>query len=334
MSVLIIAEAGVNHNGNIDLAKEMIIKAKEAGADYIKFQTFIPKQLVSASAQKAGYQKETTGSDESQLEMLAKLALTFEDFKKLQEECKKVGIGFVSTPFDLESIDFLTTLNMPFWKIPSGEITNEPYLRAIGKTHMPVIMSTGMSTVEEIREALQVLREEGCEDIRLLHCNTQYPTPMEDVNLAAMDTLRKEFQVPVGFSDHTMGIYVPIGAVARGAEVIEKHFTLDHSMEGPDHKASLEPDELKEMIACIRQVERAIGSGRKEPSPSEKTNMVAVRKSIVAAKEIKKGEIFTEDNLTTKRPGDGMSPMKWSLIIGKKADKDYHVEDKIDGFVL
>ncbi len=334
MSVLIIAEAGVNHNGSIDLAKEMIIKAKEAGADYIKFQTFIPQNLVSASAQKAGYQKETTGSDESQLEMLEKLALTFDDFEELQESCKKIGIGFVSTPFDLASIDFLNTLNIPFWKIPSGEITNEPYLRAIGKTHLPVIMSTGMSTIEEIREALQVLREEGCEDIKLLHCNTQYPTPMEDVNLAAMDTLRKEFDVPVGFSDHTMGIHVPIGAVARGAQVIEKHFTLDHNMEGPDHKASLEPDELKEMVSCIRQIEKTIGTGIKEPSPSEKANMVAVRKSIVAAKNIKKGEVFTEENLTTKRPGDGISPMKWSFVIGKKADKDYNIEEKINESVL
>lgn len=330
MSVLIIAEAGVNHNGSIELAKEMIIKAKEAGADYVKFQTFIPKNLVSKTAQKAGYQKEATGSDESQLQMLSKLALTFENFKELQECCKEVGIGFLSTPFDLDSIEFLNTLKMPFWKIPSGEITNEPYLRAIGKTGLPVIMSTGMTTLDEIREALQVLREEGCEDIKLLHCNTQYPTPMEDVNLAAMETLRKEFHVPVGFSDHTMGIHVPIGAVALGAEVIEKHFTLDHDMEGPDHKASLEPEELKAMVSCIRQLEKAIGTGLKEPSPSERTNMVAARKSLVAAVDIKKGDLFTKENLTAKRPGDGMSPMKWSALLGKVATKDYKADEKIE----
>ena len=330
MSVIIIAEAGVNHNGSIDLAKEMIIKAKEAGADYVKFQTFIPKNLVSKTAQKAGYQKDATGDDESQLQMLSKLALTFGDFKELQECCKEVGIGFLSTPFDLDSIEFLNTLKMPFWKIPSGEITNEPYLRAIGKTGLPVIMSTGMTTLDEIREALQVLREEGCEDIKLLHCNTQYPTPMEDVNLAAMETLRKEFRVPVGFSDHTMGIHVPIGAVALGAEVIEKHFTLDHNMEGPDHKASLEPDELKAMVSCIRQIEKAIGTGLKEPSPSEQTNMVAARKSLVAAIDIKKGELFTKENLTTKRPGDGISAMKWSKLLGKVASKNYEADDKIE----
>lgn len=330
MSVLIIAEAGVNHNGNIELAKKMIKKAKEAGADYIKFQTFVPKNLVSASAQKAGYQKEATGSDESQLDMLSKLALTFNDFKELQACCKEVGIGFISTPFDLDSIEFLNTLEMPFWKVPSGEVTNEPYLRAIGKTRLPVIMSTGMTTLEEIREALRVLREEGCKDIKLLHCNTQYPTPMEDVNLAAMETLRKEFQVPVGFSDHTMGIHVPIGAVALGAEVIEKHFTLDHNMEGPDHKASLEPDELKEMVSCIRQMEKAIGTGLKEPTPSEKINMVAARKSLVAAVDIKKGEVFSEENLTTKRPGDGISAMKWSAFLGKTATKDYKADEKIE----
>lgn len=328
MSIRIIAEAGVNHNGNMELAKKMVDKAKEAGADYIKFQTFQPEKLVSKYADKAEYQKKTTGSEESQLEMLKKLALTQEDFRELKDYCKEAGIGFISTPFDLESIDFLERLDMDFWKVPSGEITNLPYLIKIAKTGRPIVMSTGMCQMEEIEEALTWLKKSGAGEITLLHCNTQYPTPMEDVNLNAMQSLRRQFQLPVGYSDHTQGIEVPIAAVALGATVIEKHFTLDQTMEGPDHMASLAPEELTAMVRGIRNIEKALGDGEKGVTPSEMANRTVARKSIVAAGSIRKGEPFTETNLTVKRPGNGISPMSWFEVLGKTAKRDY-TEDEL-----
>lgn len=329
MGIRIIAEAGVNHNGSIELAKQMVDQARAAGVDYVKFQTFQPEALVSRFAEKAEYQKETTGSGGSQLEMLQKLALTQEDFRELKGYCDKVGVGFLSTPFDLDSIDFLETLDMDFWKIPSGEITNLPYLVRIAHTGREIVMSTGMCRETDIEAAVAALRQNGAGEITLLHCNTQYPTPMEDVNLRVMDTLRRHFGVPVGYSDHTIGIEVPIAAVALGACVIEKHFTLDKTMEGPDHRASIEPDELQAMVAAVRNVERALGSGEKQPSESEKENIGIVRKSIVALREIKEGELFTESNLTVKRPGTGISPMHWFDVIGKRAHKAYKVDEMI-----
>jgi N,N'-diacetyllegionaminate synthase len=328
VSVYIIAEAGVNHNGKLDSAIEIVDQAKEAGADCIKFQTFISRNLVAKTANKADYQIENTGTSESQLAMLSKLELSYHDFIIINRYCKDKNIQFLSSPFDLESIDFLNNLEMPFWKIPSGEITNLPYLLKIAKTHKPVILSTGMSTLDEIQAAIDVLNKNGCGDITLLHCTTEYPAPYQDVNLKAMITLRNMFQVPVGYSDHTLGIEIPIAAVAMGAKVIEKHFTLDRNMEGPDHKASLEPHELKAMVSAIRNVEAALGSGEKKPSESEKKNIAVARKSIVARRDIKKGEVFTEENITTKRPGNGISPMRWFEVLGKKAIK-YFKEDEL-----
>ena len=324
--VFIIAEAGVNHNGDIKLAYKMIDVAKAAGADAIKFQTFVSENLVSTHAKKAEYQKENTGNQESQLEMLKKLELSYEDFRKLNEYCLKSGITFLSTAFDLESIGFLNTLNLPIWKVPSGEITNLPYLEKIAATKKEIIMSTGMSTLEEISDALGALK--GAKKITILHCNTEYPTTMKDVNLRAMKTLKKEFGLDVGYSDHTEGIEVAIAAVALGANVIEKHFTLDKEMIGPDHKASLEPDELRRMVQSIRNVERALGSEKKGLTSSEEKNISIVRKSIVAKKRINKDEPFTEDNITIKRPGNGISPMKWYQVIGSVALKDFE-EDEI-----
>lgn len=326
----IIAEAGVNHNGDVKLAKEMILEAKKAGADAVKFQTFVSKNLVSSFAPKAEYQKKTTGQSESQLEMLQKLELSYEYFTLLSQFARELGIDFISTPFDLESIDFLMTLQMPFWKLPSGELTNWPYLMKIKQTGMPIILSTGMSTVEEIKEALKVFDSYDREDITLLHCNTEYPTPFCDVNLRAMKTLRETFGVRVGYSDHTSGIEVPIAAVALGAEVIEKHFTLNRNMEGPDHKASLEPMELADMIKAIRNIEQAMGDGVKKPSPSEIKNIPVARKSIVASRDIRSGETFTEENITTKRPGDGISPMKWLDVLGKKAKRNFIQDEKVE----
>lgn len=327
--VCIIAEAGVNHNGDFNLAKKMVDAAKEAGVDYIKFQTFIPEKLVVKNAEKAQYQKETTGNSESQLRMLKKLTLSNENFIELKEYCDQIRIGFISTPFDIESINFLNTFNMDFWKIPSGEITNLPYLEAIGATGRKVIMSTGMSDLDEIKAAIEILEEKGIKDIKLLHCNTQYPTPYEDVNLNAMKTIADATGKIVGYSDHTQGIEVPIAAVAMGAKVIEKHFTLDKSMEGPDHRASLEPIELKTMVTAIRNIENAIGMGKKEPTESEIGNRQIVRKSIVATRAIKCGEFYTADNLTTKRPGNGISPMKWYDVLGQRANKDYEEDELI-----
>lgn len=328
--VCIIAEAGVNHNGSFSIAKKMICAAKEAGADYIKFQSFNPQKLVSKDAEKAEYQKENTGTNETQLEMLQKLTLTEDDFCELKKYCDEMDIGFISTPFDLDSIIFLEKFDMDFWKVPSGEVTNLPYLELIAKTGKKVIMSTGMCDIEEIQQGVDVLEKNGTMDIVLLHCNTQYPTPYEHVNLNAMLTIKEVLDKEVGYSDHTQGIEVPIAAVAMGATVIEKHFTLDKRMEGPDHKSSLNPIELKQMVTAIRNIEQAIGNGLKEPSPSEIANKAIARKSIVAGRAIKKGEILSEENLTTKRPGTGISPMKWHEIIGNIAKRDFSEDEMIE----
>ena len=328
--VIIIAEAGVNHNGSFELAKKMVDAAKEAGVDYVKFQTFNPEKLVSKYAEKAEYQKETTGSDETQLQMLQKLTLTEDNFLSLLDYCSEVGIGFISTPFDLDSIAFLETFDMDFWKVPSGEVTNLPYLEAIARTKRKVVISTGMCDMNEIQDAIQVLEKNGTTDITLLHCNTQYPTPYEHVNLSAMNSIRDALHKEVGYSDHTQGIEVPIAAVAMGATVIEKHFTLDKNMEGPDHKASLNPAELQQMVVAIRNIEQAIGNGLKEPSSSEMANKAVARKSIVASRSIKQGELFSEDNLTTKRPGTGISPMRWYEVVGKVAPRDFSEDEIIE----
>ena len=328
--VIIIAEAGVNHNGSVSLAKKMVDAAKEAGADYVKFQTFVPQALVASYASKAEYQKAATGSDETQLQMLNKLALTKDNFKELRDYCSTVGIGFISTPFDMGSIDFLESFDMDFWKIPSGEVTNFPYLVAMAKTGRKIIMSTGMCNLSEIKDAIEVLESNGADDITLLHCNTQYPTPFDDVNLQAIKTISESTGKPVGYSDHALGIEIPIAAVAIGASVIEKHFTLDRNMGGPDHKASLTPDELKEMVTSIRNVERAMGNGIKVASKSEEANKTVARKSIVANCKIVEGEKFTEDNLTTKRPGTGISPMRWDEIIGRVSNRNYEKDELIE----
>ena len=330
--VIIIAEAGVNHNGNYDLAVKMIHEAKRAGADYVKFQTAVPELVISTFAPKAEYQKETTGADESQLDMCRAIHLPLTDYVKLAAICKEEGIGFMSTPFDLVSIDVLEELDMDYWKIPSGEITNLPYLRKIASKGRRVIMSTGMCEMQEIADALAVLEAGGLtrDQITLLHCNTQYPTPFADVNLAAMHTIAATFGTKVGYSDHTRGIEVPIAAVAMGAKVIEKHFTLDCNMEGPDHKASLEPHQLKAMVDAIRNVEEAIGSAEKHATASETPNKEVARKSIVAARAIAKGEVLTEENITVKRPGNGISPMLWDSVIGTKAKRDFIYDELIE----
>jgi N,N'-diacetyllegionaminate synthase len=328
--VFVIAEAGVNHNGNIEIAKKLINAAKNSDADAVKFQTFKAEKVMSKFAQMADYQKVNTGIDETQLEMIKKLELSYNDFVYLKEYCDKLDIEFMSTPFDYDSIDFLNELDVQHWKIPSGEITNLPYLIKIAKLHKPVILSTGMSTMEDIQAALSILRENGAGKITVLHCTTEYPAPFEDVNLNAMNTIKKEFNVPVGYSDHTKGIEIPIAAVALGATIIEKHFTLDRNMEGPDHKASLEPDELKAMVSAIRNVEDSLGSGEKKPAASEQKNMAIARKSIVANCKIKKSEVFTEENIAVKRPGDGISPMKWFEVIGQVAIRDFEEDELIE----
>lgn len=325
----IIAEAGVNHNGRVELAYKLVDKAVEAGVDAIKFQTFKAENLVTKFADKAAYQKEQTDNTESQLQMLKKLELSFSDFINLKRYCDKKDIIFLSTPFDIESIEFLDKLGLDIFKIPSGEITDLPYLRRIGCLKKKAILSTGMSTLAEISDAIKIIRENGTNDLIVLHCNTEYPTPYEDVNLNAMNTIKNTFKVKVGYSDHTQGIEIPIAAVALGAEVIEKHFTLDKNMKGPDHKASLEPYELKEMVKCIRNIEKSFGNGIKEPSESEYKNINIVRKSIVANCFIKKGSILNEKNLSVKRPGNGISPMKWDEVIGKVANKDYEKDELI-----
>lgn len=330
--VLIIAEAGVNHNGSMQIAKKLVDKAAEAGVDIIKFQTFKSEKLVSKAAKQAEYQQRNIGKgDEGQLAMLKKLELSVESHHELIRYCKERNIRFWSTAFDMESIDFLHSLNMGWWKIPSGEITNYPYLRKIAQYHEPVILSTGMCELSDVEAAVKVLLEFGVqkEQITILHCNTEYPTPFQDVNLKAMLEIGEKFGVKIGYSDHTKGIEVPIAAVALGATVIEKHFTLDKNMEGPDHKASLEPEELKAMVTAIRHIELALGTGHKTISDSERKNIEVARKSIVAACPIKKGEILTEENLTVKRPGTGISPMRWNEVLGTVASRDYSEEEMI-----
>lgn len=326
---LIIAEIGVNHNGNVDTAKKMIEVAKECGADIVKFQTFNTDALTSKFAKMAEYQKKNIGEEKSQKDMLKSLALSYDDFRELANYCKEVGIMFLSTPFDIGSVHFLDSLQ-DIWKIPSGEITNYPYLVEIAKTKKKIILSTGMCTMDEVEASLKVLKDNGATDITLLHCTTDYPAPLESVNLKAMLTLKEKFGYPVGYSDHTKGIEVSVAAVAMGAEVIEKHFTLDRNMPGPDHKASLEPNELKELVDAVKNVEKAIGDGNKKPTESELQNRNVARKSIVALKPIKKGELLSEDNLTTKRPGNGISPMRWNEIIGTSAKRDYQEDELID----
>ncbi|MBN2964209.1 N-acetylneuraminate synthase [Sulfurospirillum sp. T05] len=329
--VFIIAEAGVNHNGSLELAKKLIDVAAEAGADAVKFQTFKADKLASKNAQKAEYQKDTTSKNESQYDMLKKLELNVDIHKELIAYCKEKNIMFLSTPFDHDSIELLSDLGLDIFKIPSGEITNLPYLKYLGKLGKKVILSSGMADMGEIEDALDILTSAGTkkENITVLHANTQYPTPMEDVNLKAMVTIGTTFDVAYGYSDHTLGIEVDIAAVALGASCIEKHFTLDKTMEGPDHKASLEPDELKAMVKAIRNIELALGSSIKKPSKSEMPNKAIVRKSIVAKKAIKKGDILSEGNITIKRPGNGISPMRWDEIMGTVALKDYKEDELI-----
>ncbi len=327
--VKIIAEAGVNHNGSVAIAKKMVNAAKECGADIVKFQTFNPEKLASKHATMAEYQKKNIGVEESQAKMLSKLMLRNEDFVDLAGYCNEVGIQFLSTPFEIESVHFLNGLQ-GIWKIPSGEITNYPYLVEIARTGKDVILSTGMSTLEEVDSAVEVLKSNGSGEVTLLHCTTNYPTPMEDVNLKAMLTLKDHFGCSVGYSDHTKGIEVPIAAVALGAILIEKHFTLDRNMDGPDHKASLEPHELRMMVEGIRNIEAALGTGTKNPTEAEKNNIAIVRKSIIAARPIKAGETFSEANLTTKRPGTGISPMRWNEVLGAKAIRDFQEDELIE----
>lgn len=330
MSVYIIAEAGVNHNGSLEIAKQLVDQAVLAGVDCVKFQTFNASRIASKSAVMADYQKQNTGKDESQYAMLKKLELSEQDFIELRDYCVKKNIAFLSTAFDLESVAFLASLPLSNWKVPSGELTNLPYLIKIAQTGCPVIVSTGMAEMHEIEEAILALRKHGAGEITLLHCTTEYPAPFEEVNLNAMLTLAETFKVKVGYSDHTQGIEVPIAAVALGACVIEKHFTLDKTMEGPDHKASLEPKELKAMVDAIRHIEVAMGNGIKLPTSSEIKNKAVARKSITAKTNIKKGEIFTEENLTVKRPGTGISPMRWFEVLGQQAIRDFEEDERIE----
>ncbi len=331
--VIIIAEAGVNHNGDMRLAKRLIEEAKKAGADYVKFQTArSPESVTSKFAQMAEYQKKNVKKDESQLEMIRNLTLPLSAFSELKGICDEVGINFLSTPFDRESVEALMEVGMDYIKVPSGEITNLPYLRKVAQQGLPVIMSTGMCEIGEVKSALDILYANGLspDDISLLHCNTEYPTPFEDVNLKAMLTLKDKFGVKVGYSDHTKGIEVPIAAVAMGAEIIEKHFTLDRTLPGPDHVASLEPNELKAMVDAIRNIEKALGDGNKTVSASERKNIAIARRSIVAACNIKKGDLLSEANLTIKRPGNGVSPMYWDQVLGTKAVKDFMEDELIE----
>lgn len=333
LHVIIIAEAGVNHNGSMDNAYRLIDAAAEAGVDYIKFQTFKANKLVSVTAKKADYQIQNTKNyEETQLQMLQKLELSQEQHEKLIAYCHKKRVRFFSTAFDLDSLEYLHKIGLQMVKIPSGEITNLPYLRKAASLFQKVIISTGMSSIEEINDAVIVFREAGVnnDNITILHCNTEYPTPMDDVNLKAMLNIQEVFGTKVGYSDHTLGIEVPIAAVALGASMIEKHFTLDKTMTGPDHSASMEPDELKLMVSVIRNIEKALsGSGVKEISLSEKKNIAIARKSIVATKKIQKGDVFSEENIGVKRPGTGISPMKWDEVMGMKSNKDFEVDELI-----
>ena len=328
--VYIIAEAGDNHNGDFNTALKLVDVAKRAGADCVKFQTFVTEEIISKYAEMAEYQKKNTGKEESQFEMVKRLELSFDEFRKIKEYCDRVGIQFLSTPFDLKSVDFLNELGVPFFKIPSGEITNYPYLIKIAHTGKPVVMSTGMCEPDEILAAINVLEKNGSGEITLLHCNTEYPTPLKDVNLYAMRTMKKMFGKKVGYSDHTKGIEVPVSAVALGACVIEKHFTLDKNMPGPDHKASLEPDELGRMVKNIRNIEIALGDGVKRVSESERKNIAIARKSIVARRNIQEGEILTEENLAVKRPGTGINPMQWMEVLGTRAVRDFKEDELIE----
>lgn len=332
MRTIIIAEAGVNHNGSMERAREMVAAAKEAGADYVKFQTAVPELVISTYAPKAEYQKDTDGTGRSQLEMCKAIHLPLDAYAELKALCEETGIGFMSTPFDLVSIDLLAELGQDYMKVPSGEITNLPYLERIAYHGIPVIISTGMATTEEARRAIDILTSGPLttDDITVLHCNTQYPTPMRDVNLRAMLTLRDALGVKTGYSDHTTGIEVPVAAAALGAAVVEKHFTLSRELPGPDHKASLEPQELKQMVRAIRNIELAMGSGDKQVTDSERGNMAVARKSIVALRDIKEGEILTEENITTKRPGNGISPMRWHEILGTRAIRDFGADELIE----
>lgn len=327
---LIIAEAGVNHNGSLDLALQLCVAAKEAGADVVKFQTWKTEKIITHSVAQAEYQTENTGKTESQFDMLKRLELSFDDFKAIKEHCDKIGIQFASTADEEESLDFLISLGIPFIKIGSGEITNIPYLRIMGSKKLPVIISSGMSTLAEVDTALSELKNAGATDITLLHCTTNYPCPMADVNLNAMLTLKEAFKIPVGYSDHTEGIEVPIAAVAMGAKVIEKHFTLDRNMEGPDHLASTEPEEFKKMVDSIRNIEKALGTGEKLPTKSEIDISKVVLKRCVASKKIKTGEIFNENNLTVKRNDKGLPAKYWDLLIGKKATKEYEIDEAVE----
>ena len=327
---LIIAEAGVNHNGRMDLAYRLIDAAAKAEADYVKFQTWKSENVISKYAPKADYQKDTTGADESMLEMEKKLEFPFENFLILKDHCQQTGIGFMSTPFDIESALFLFSIGVDIVKIPSGEITNLPLLEVIAEHPCPVILSTGMCEMQEVENAIHILRSKGNKDITLLHCNTQYPTPMRDVNLRSMQTLKERFGLQVGLSDHSVGIEVPIAAVALGAEVIEKHLTISREMEGPDHKASIEPDEFCSMVKSIRNIELALGNSDKHVTNSERENIAVARKSIVASKVIPKGEVFMPDNITTKRPGTGISPMKWYDVLGSVAKRDFDEDELIE----
>ena len=332
MRTIIIADAGVNHICSMDRAREMVAAAKEAGADYVKFQTAVPELVISTYAPKAEYQKDTDGTGRSQLEMCKAIHLPLDAYAELKALCEETGIGFMSTPFDLVSIDLLAELGQDYMKVPSGEITNLPYLERIAYHGIPVIISTGMATTEEARRAIDILTSGPLttDDITVLHCNTQYPTPMRDVNLRAMLTLRDALGVKTGYSDHTTGIEVPVAATALGAAVVEKHFTLSRELPGPDHKASLEPQELKQMVRAIRNIELALGSSDKHVTDSERGNMAVARKSIVALRDIKEGEILTEENITTKRPGNGISPMRWHEILGTRAIRDFGADELIE----
>ena len=329
MSVYIIAEAGVNHNGRLDLALRLCDAAKEAGVDAVKFQTWKTENIVTASAKQAAYQTENTGIDESQFAMLKRLELSYDHFRIIQDYCKKIGIDFLSTPDEEESLVFLVSLGLPLIKVGSGEVTNIPYLRKIGACRMPVILSTGMSNIAQVAAAYDTLIQAGAKGVSLLHCTTNYPCPMDEVNLRAMLTLHDTFKCQVGYSDHTMGTEVAVAAVALGAKIIEKHFTLDRNMEGPDHKASLEPNELKLMVRQIRNIESALGDGIKRPNKSEAENARVVQKSILAKRVIKKGEILTEDMLVVKRAGSGISSSLWDSVIGAKAIKDFDIDEPI-----
>jgi N,N'-diacetyllegionaminate synthase len=331
-TTLIIAEAGVNHNGDLELAKRLIEVAAEAGADIVKFQKFHAESIVSRKATKAEYQIKSTGSEETQLQMIKKLELDLDAHRMLMAHAHKNKIRFLSSPFDMESIDELHELGIDIFKIPSGEITNLPFLKKIGSFNKKVILSTGMSDMSEIEAAMQVLMKAGTtkNNISVLHCNTEYPTPFGDVNLKAMLSMKEKLGVETGYSDHTTGIEVPVAAVALGATIIEKHFTLDKNMQGPDHAASLSPTELKDMVSAIRNIEAALGDGIKKPSASEAKNMAIARKSLVASKNIKKGETFSIQNLTVKRPGSGISPMRWEEVMGKTAIRDFSEDELIE----